>query len=145
MSNELSRQDNQDTPPKNTLALSNNTEELDLSNLSPDSQEEIRKAHALGEIEIRQKAKNMALETTELAENMKNISRTVGDVNQNGGNAQVTKVTDGVLGRTELLIGNTDNAKKGKFTKSQSGQKDNTLMYVLIGAAVLVIVVLLSR
>ena len=145
MGNEVSAGDIQNTASKNTLALSSNNVELDLSLLSPDAQEEIRKAHALGEVELMHKAKNMGLETRELDENLKNFEATVSDATQNGSHAQVTKTQNNSLGRTEVIIGNTDNAAKGKLTKSQNGEKDNTLMYVLIGAAALVLVVLLAR
>jgi hypothetical protein len=145
MSEELTADENQHSVSKNTLSLSSNTAELDLSLLSPDAQEEIRKAHALGEIELIHKAKNMGLETRELDENLKNFEATVADATRNGSHAQVTKTQNNSLGRTEVIIGNTGNAAKGKFTKTQSGEKDNTLIYALLGFAALVVIILLAK
>ena len=135
------------TPPKsdNMLSLSANDQNLDLSLLSPEAQEEVRKSHALGQVELQLKAKKMGLETMELDENLKNFEATVADASRNGSHAQVTKTQNNTLGRTEVIIGNTDNAAKGKFTKSQTGEKDKTMMYVIIGFIGLIVIILIAK
>lgn len=140
MSEELTTTEN-----KNMLSISNNDSSLDLSLLDPEAQQEVIKAHALGHVQLQIKAKEMGLETLELDENLKNFGATVADATRNGTHAQITKTQNNSLGRTEVIIGNTDNAAKGKFTKSQTGEKDNTIMYILIGLAGLVIIILLAR
>jgi hypothetical protein len=145
MSDKLSTNRNENTEPKSTLSLSGNTEKLDLSLLSPEAQEEVRKAQALGMVEMQLKAQKMGLETLELDQNLKNIEATVADASRNGAHAQVTKTQNNSLGRTEVIIGNTDNAAKGKFTKTQSGEKDNTMVYILVGFAALVVIILLLK
>lgn len=140
MSEELTTTEN-----KNMLSISNNDSSLDLSLLAPEAQQEVIKAHALGHVQLQIKAKEMGLETLELDENLKNFGATVADATRNGTHAQITKTQNNSLGRTEVIIGNTDNAAKGKFTKSQTGEKDNTIIYILIGLAGLVIIILLAR
>lgn len=130
---------------RNTLSLSSNDQSLDLSLLSPEAQQEVRKAHALGSVALQMKAKEMGLETLELDQNLKNFEATVSDASQNGTHAQITKTQNNSLGRTEVIMGNTENAAKGKFTKSQTGEKDNTILYIVIGLVGLVIIILLAR
>lgn len=130
---------------RNTLSLSSNDQSLDLSLLSPEAQQEVRKAHALGSVALQMKAKEMGLETLELDQNLKNFEATVSDASQNGTHAQITKTQNNSLGRTEVIMGNTENAAKGKFTKSQTGEKDNTILYIVIGLVGLVIIILLTR
>lgn len=130
---------------RNTLSLSSNDQSLDLSLLSPEAQQEVRKAHALGSVALQMKAKEMGLETLQLDQNLKNFEATVSDASQNGTHAQITKTQNNSLGRTEVIMGNTENAAKGKFTKSQTGEKDNTILYIVIGLVGLVIIILLTR
>ena len=130
---------------RNTLSLAHNDASLDLSLLSPEAQEEVRKAHALGTVQLTMKAKEMGLETMELDQNLRNFEATVADASRNGTHAQITKTQNNTLGRTEVIIGNTENAAKGKFTKSQTGEKDKTLLYVVIGFVGLVIIILLAK
>lgn len=129
----------------NTLSLASNDQSLDLSLLSPEAQQEVRKAHALGSVAMQIKAKEMGLETLELDQNLKNFESTVSDASQSGTHAQITKTQNNSLGRTEVIMGNTENAAKGKFTKSQTGEKDNTILYIVIGLVGLVIIILLTR
>lgn len=130
---------------RNTLSLASNDQSLDLSLLSPEAQQEVRKAHALGSVAMQIKAKEMGLETLELDQNLKNFESTVSDASQSGTHAQITKTQNNSLGRTEVIMGNTENAAKGKFTKSQTGEKDNTILYIVIGLVGLVIIILLTR
>ena len=41
-------------------------------------------------------------------------------------------------GRTEFIVGNTDTAAKGKLNRAQRGEKDQTLIYIIIAAAVII-------
>lgn len=57
----------------------------------------------------------------------------------------VTETTthDHGTGRTELIVGNTKNAERGKLSNAQRGSEDHTLLYAVIVALVIVALALL--
>ena len=59
----------------------------------------------------------------------------------------VTETTthDHGTGRTELIVGNTKNAERGKLSGAQRGTEDHTLWYVIIAALVIIALALLLR
>jgi hypothetical protein len=57
----------------------------------------------------------------------------------------ITRTQTDTLGKTEVIMGNTDTAKKGKLTRAQSGLTDYTLAYIIAGAIVIIILAIVMK
>ena len=53
-------------------------------------------------------------------------------VSKAGDSVTISHAHTSTLGRTEVLMGNTEKAAKGKLSRSQTGEDDNTMKYVII-------------
>ncbi len=126
---------------KNAIALGNTTQ-LDLSPLPEAVQHEMMKRHAEGMINVAKKAAELGVENQALGQRIDSIVDTVKTAGNAGTSATVTGAYNDKMGRTEIIMGNTETAAKGKLSRSQTGEKDMTLIYVVIAAVVIVIIVM---
>lgn len=130
---------NQASPltPETSLAL-DQTAMLDLSGLSSTQIAELRKEHAAGLINVQQKAQQMKVDVAALDATFGVITDQTAKATQAGTHVTTTHTQTTSIGRTETVIGNTERAAAGKLSRSASGLPDNMLVYVFIGAAVLI-------
>ena len=54
------------------------------------------------------------------------------------------KLKEDSLGRTEVIVGNTEAARKGKLTRSQTGFGDNITLWVVLAGIAAVVIVLVA-
>ena len=60
--------------------------------------------------------------------------------------ATMTKVTEDTSGRSEVIIGNTETAAKGKLTRSQEGKDDKPLIILgVVAGVVILLAIILSN
>ena len=52
----------------------------------------------------------------------------------------ITHTQEGPAGRTETRMGNTEADHKGRLTRSQSGQRDLTLLWMAFAVVVLIVI-----
>ena len=125
---------------KNVIPLGPSTQ-LDLSPLSEADQQEMVKRYAEGKIDLTKKAGELAIENQALDQRLDGVVDTVSRAADSGTSATVTGAYTDKMGRTEVIMGNTETAAKGKLSRSQTGEKDLTLVYAVIAAVVIVIIV----
>jgi len=126
------------------IALSDQ-EFLDTTGLTDSQIQELRMQHNKGLIDLKKKALELNIDIKALDATLSTMGEQTSEVSKAGDSVTMSHTQDSELGRTEVMMGNTDAAGKGKLTKTQTGEKDNTLIYVGIAAVVIVIFILASN
>lgn len=114
---------------------------IDLSWLPEEERKELMREHAKGLIEISHKAQEMHVDSAALKNTLDNLSSTTKEASENGSAVTISHTQTTSIGRTEVLVGNTEKAKKGRLTKSQTGEKDWTFYYI---SAFIIAVIVIS-
>jgi hypothetical protein len=120
---------------RNLISLDPSSHEIDISELSIESQEELKKYAAIKSIDLQASVLETQrdLQATSIAvENMAAVTRQMSD---SGDAVTVRQSINNNAGKVEILMGNTNEAKHGNVDKDKI-----TWLYVLGGILVLVIV-----
>jgi len=118
---------------------------LDLSGLSQEQQHTLLMEYNKGMVDIALKAHELNIDTEILKKTLNNLSETAADVSKSGNAVTMTHTQDTKIGRTEIMIGNTEQAQKGKFSKSQTGEKNWTPYYIFAAIAALILIFALIK
>ncbi len=124
---------------KQVIDLSNNTL-LDVSEMSDEGKEYIMRKRAESQIELSQKAQEANIDIQGLKVNLDNLNNTVKEATREGTSTTFTHTQSTSVGRTEVVMGNTERAASGKISRSGAGLEDNS-MKLLIGGGVIAIIV----
>jgi len=116
------------------------TTTLDLSYLSTDERKALLTDYTKGMLDISRKANELHVDVDTLKNTLDNLAETTKKVAEDGNSITATHTQTTSIGRTEISIGNTDAARSGKLTKSQTGGRDWTPIYILAGVAALVLI-----
>ena len=137
--------DNQ-LPTEKTINLSQ-IQELDASGLTEKQIQELQLQHISGMIDIRKKAEELKVDVAALDALLGSFNDQTGKATEMGAHATMTHTQDSSTGRTEIVIGNTDQAGKGKVSRSAAGEKDIKLWVISILAvtAIIIAVVLAGK
>lgn len=106
------------------------TPALDLSGLSDEQRVALISDYAKGRIQIAHRAEELGVEVRALEETLKTLADTTQDISETGNAVTITHTQTTSVGRTEIIMGNTDQAAKGRLSRSQTGDRDWTPMYV---------------
>jgi hypothetical protein len=132
-------------PDQNIIQLGQG-QSLDLSSFPEDVQIELRKEYAKGAMELAKKAAELGIEAKALDVRLENMSGKISNATTDGASATITGSYDDSMGRTEVIMGNTEAAAKGKLDRSQKGEKDMTVVYVILAVvAVLILASIMSK
>ena len=124
-----------------TSVVSGTTTAFELLSMLPESERNALMAeHAKGMLNITRKATEMHVDVAALSAALGTVASTTmqaakDDVSVTASHAQTTSI-----GRTEVIMGNTDAARVGKLTKSQTGEFNWTPIYIIIGIIALVLI-----
>ena len=80
--------------------------------------------HAKNLMEIHKKGHDIKLDSDALKKTLDGLTDTAKSAKENDTSATLSHTQNSDLGRTEAMIGNTEKANQGKFSNSQSGEKD---------------------
>lgn len=116
------------------------THELDLSFLPVEQREILLKDYSQGMLDIALKAQELNVDSLALRQTLDNLAETTKDVAESGSAVTISHTADSKLGRTEVLMGNTDQAQSGKLTKSQTGERDWTPYYIFAAIVAIVLI-----
>jgi hypothetical protein len=116
--------------------------EIDTSGLSKLQQQQLQMKHAEGIVELNKKAQELHIEVGAMNATLNTMANTVEQVSKSGDAVTITHTQKNALGQTEVVMGNTEAAAKGKISRAQRGEPDRTLWYVAIIAVVIVILVI---
>ena len=126
---------------KQVIDLSTNNL-LDVSGLSDEAKQQLQIKANEAKIELQQKAQEANIDIQGTKVNLDNLNDTVKDSTREGTSITVTHTQTTSVGRTEVVMGNTERAASGKISRSGAGLEDNTIK-LLIGGGIIAIVVAL--
>lgn len=116
---------------------------FDLSSLSNEERNSLTSQYALGLLDVEKKAAEMHLDVGAFQAMLRVMSQNTKDISDATGTSVTMQHThQSSVGRTEIIMGNTSQAARGKLSKTITGDRDMSLWYYIVGAAVLVIIVL---
>ena len=127
------------SPVPTTVSLSPSTS-LDLSWLPEDQRAQLLTDYTKGMLDISKKAQELHVDVGALKASLGTLTDTTRTLAQDGNAVTVSHTQTTSIGRTEIIMGNTDSARVGKLTKSQTGERDWTPIYVIFGIIALVLI-----
>ena len=115
---------------------------LDISLLSNKEQQLIVKQYQEGLLDVRVKAAELRVDIGALGATLHELSDAVSEIHATGNSATISHTQDSSAGRTEIIVGNTERAQKGKLSRSQTGERDWTPFYIAGGVAIVVVLII---
>ena len=116
--------------------------QLDLSWMPEDQRRALLTDHVKGALDISRKANELGMEASSLRSKLETLAATAQQVAQDGNLITIKHIEKQSNSTTDVIIGNTDEAKKGRLSKHQTGEKDWTPVYVIAGIGALVLIAL---
>lgn len=124
-----------------TSVVSGTTTAFELLSMLPESQRnELIAEHAKGMLDINRKATEMHVDVAALSAALGTVAHTTVQAAKDGNSVTASHAQTTSIGRTEVIMGNTDAARVGKLTKSQTGEFNWTPIYIIIGIIALVFI-----
>jgi hypothetical protein len=99
--------------------------------------------YAKGVIDIAKKAHELHVDVAVLKSTLDQLALTTKDVSESGNAVTVSHTQSTKIGRTEVKMGNTDEARSGKMTSSQTGDRNWTPYFIFAGIAAVVLIAFL--
>lgn len=113
---------------------------MDISFLPEDERKELLTDYAKGILDISRKAQELHVDSRALKKTLDDLSVTTKEVSESGSAVTISHTQTTSVGRTEVMMGNTEQAQKGKLSKSQTGEKD-WMPYYIFGGILAVIII----
>lgn len=117
--------------------------ELDFSNLDEDQQKHVMQKFTDAQVELAKTAHQAKIDIHATKSTLNDIADAVKDASSDGTSATITHSQTTSLGRTEIVMGNTERAAKGKISRSGTGQDDNTMKIVIVVGIVAILIALI--
>jgi hypothetical protein len=114
--------------------------QLDLRGLTEEQKQILIMENAKGMITVNRKAQELVADAGALNHTLGTLAHHTNEVASHGQSVTITHTQDTSLGRTEIIMGTSEAAKKGKLSRTQSGAADHT--HFLAGIAVVALAVL---
>ena len=128
-----------DLPAEKSIRIGH-SDVLDLSGLSESQIAELKTQFVSGMLDVKKKAEELKVDVGALDAALSSFNEQTARATQAGASATITHTQTSSLGRTEVVIGNTDRAASGKISRSGVGEKNQTLLIVIVVAAALIFV-----
>ncbi|RUM53237.1 MAG: hypothetical protein DSY85_09275 [Marinomonas sp.] len=110
---------------------------LDLSGLNDEQRKSVTMKHHEAQIDLRKKAEQASIDIQATRANLDNFNQVVKDSSQDGTSITLTHTQNTSIGRTEVVMGNTEKAASGKVSRSAAGLEDISMkMIVIVGLVV---------
>lgn len=126
--------------PSAHISIPSVLEGIDTSNLTPQQKNELEATAAKDHIEFVKRARELGLDSQALHANLSTFSTSAREMAEHGVSTTITNTRDDGLGRTEIIVGNTEQAKRGKLSRSQIGDPDRTLLWMGFALVVLIVI-----
>ena len=118
---------------------------IDLSWLPENERKALLLDYSKGMIDINKRAQELHVDAAVLKKTMGDLADTTIQVSESGNAVTITHTQTTKVGRTEVMMGNTEQAQSGKLSKSQTGVKDWTPYYIFGGILALIIIAALMN
>lgn len=113
---------------------------LDLSWLPEDKRAELLADHAKGMLDLNKRAQELHVDVGALKATLATMNETTQQVSDDDNAITISHTQTTSVGRTEIMMGNTDKARSGKLSRSQTGERDWTPAYIIGGLIALVLI-----
>lgn len=113
---------------------------MDLSWLPENERKALLIEYTKGMVDIGKKAQELHVDAAVLKRTLDDLSDATREVSDSGNAVTITHTQTTKVGRTEVMMGNTEQAQSGKLSKSQTGEKDWTPYYIFAGILALVLI-----
>src|SRR5690242_5790591 len=129
--------------PPTSIALATG-QTIDLSFI-PDAQRTALMAEYMrGTIDIARKANELHVDVVTLRNTLGALAETTRQVSQDGNAVTVTHTQTTAVGRTEIIMGNTETAGQGKLSPTQTGRETNWTPYYIFAAIAAVVLIVIA-
>jgi len=118
---------------------------IDLSWLPEKERQTLLIDYTKGMLDINKTAHELHVDAAVLKKTLEGLSDTTRDVSENGNAVTITHSQTTKVGRTEVMMGNTGQAERGKLSKSQAGEKDWMPLYILGGILTVLVFIMLMK
>jgi hypothetical protein len=117
---------------------------IDLSFINEPQRNALIAEHMRGTLNIALKAQQLNVDVETLRSTLDTLAKTTQQVSQDGNSVTVTHTQTTTVGRTEIIMGNTDTAGKGRFTRTQVGEEKNWTPYYILAAIAAVVLIAIA-
>jgi hypothetical protein len=113
-----------------------------MATLSKDQQNQLMVEYMRGTLDISKKAAAMHVDVSAF-KNMLDVmaTKTRELSEQEGTSVTMQHTQESSVGKTEVIMGNTEQAAKGRLTRTMAGERPMALLYLVGGAIVVLILV----
>jgi len=118
---------------------------MDISWLPESERKVLLTDYTKGILDISRKAQELHVDSAALKKTLDDLSVTTKEVSESGNAVTISHTQTTSVGRTEVIMGNTQQAQSGRLSKSQTGEKDWTPYYIFGGILALIIIVALMN
>lgn len=130
--------------PADTRIQLGNSRQLDLTGLSSDQINALKQKHGEGMVDAAVSWHKKAGEVRALDATLNTMSSHTSEVAESGQDVTITHTQESDLGRTEVIMGTSDTAKKGKLSRTQTGAPDYTLLWVGLAIFAVLVIALIA-
>lgn len=130
---------NKDNSLSTVLNLSE-VSQIDLTGLSQEQINALKFKQAEGMIDLQKKKEEIRIDVCALDASLSSFNVQTDKATKDGHSATIQHSQNSSLGRTEVIIGNTEKAATGKLSLSASGESGNLIKIILIIATALVLI-----
>ena len=113
---------------------------LDTSGLTESQIQELKVQYASGMIDIRKKAEDLKVDVGALDALLRSFNEQTARAAEVGAHTTITHTQTTEVGRTEVVVGNTNKAASGKLSSSAKGERDIKLPVIIILAITAIII-----
>lgn len=117
--------------------------ELDLSTLNEDQKQHVMQKFSHAQVDLAKSAQQAKLDIQATKATLDDMTGTVKDASSDGTSITITHSQTTSIGRTEVVMGNTERAAQGKMSRSGAGLEDNTMKIIVAVGVIAVIVALI--
>ena len=114
---------------------------VDLSALAKEERDYLLSEYRRGVLDVSRKASEMQVDVAALRATLDALATTTRSVSESGNSVTVTHSQTSSVGRTEVIMGNTDNAQKGRLSRSQAGDRD-WAPWIIVAIVVVVVAII---
>jgi hypothetical protein len=129
--------------PPTSIALATG-QTIDLSFIPEAQRNALMAEYMRGTIDISRKANELHVDVVTLRNTLGALAETTRQVSQDGNSVTVTHTQTTAVGRTEIIMGNTETAGQGKLSPTQTGRETNWTPYYIFAAIAAVVLIVIA-
>jgi len=129
--------------PPTSIALATG-QTIDLSFIPEAQRNALMAEYMRGTIDISRKANELHVDVVTLRNTLGALAETTRQVSQDGNSVTVNHTQTTAVGRTEIIMGNTETAGQGKLSPTQTGRETNWTPYYIFAAIAAVVLIVIA-